>query len=54
MSEHLQPSIHFFPTQQPVAKIGGNAFHVPPVKWPVHDFATGIDAVLCSIIVVFF
>src|ERR1700733_1616893 len=23
--------------------IGGNAFHVPPVKWPVQDFATGID-----------
>ena len=43
MSEHLQPSIDFFPTQQPVAKIGGNAFHVPPVEGSMHDTATGTD-----------
>jgi hypothetical protein len=40
--KHIQPSIDFLLTEQAVAKIGG-AFHVPPVKWPVHDFATGID-----------
>jgi hypothetical protein len=43
VTKHVQPSIYFFLTEQAVAKIGGNAFHVPPVKWPVHKPAIGID-----------
>jgi hypothetical protein len=43
VSDHLQPSIDFFLTEQTVAKIGGNAFHVPPVERSVHDPATRID-----------
>jgi hypothetical protein len=27
--KHVQPSIYFFPTEQAVPKIDGNAFHVP-------------------------
>ena len=43
VTKRVQSSVYFFPTEQAVAKIGGNAFDVPPVEWPVHDPAIGID-----------
>jgi hypothetical protein len=43
VTKYVPPSIDFFLTELAVAKIGANTSHVPPVEWPVHDPATGID-----------
>src|ERR1700678_4173074 len=43
VTKHVQPSIDLFLTEQAGAKIGGDAFHVPPVECTAHNPATGID-----------